>query len=108
MRIWLALIVAPILALADLSVSFATVTWACAHQHSLAVHVVHLLFLGVSLACTLVAWSAWRDPARPVAADAATAQTHFLAGVATATGTLSTAAIAAMWIPAWIIAPCLG
>ena len=107
MRIWMALIVAPLLALADLTVSYAAVAWSCAHQAPFAVHAAHALFLIGAAACTLGALVAWRDSGRLAATGESPAQVHFLAGVAFASGALSTATIAAMWIPTWIVVPCL-
>jgi hypothetical protein len=105
MRIWLALIVAPLLALTDLTVSYASVGFACAHQAPLSVHFVHLAFLAGAAACTFGALRAWRQDASP---NEATAQTHFLAGVAMAAAALSTVTIAAMWMPTWVVSSCLG
>ena len=106
MQIWLALIVAPILALLDQSVSFALVHWSCAHQNTLALHGVHLLFLILTVAVAVAAWQRWRDTAGAKPGDTL-AQTHFLAGVATASAALSALAVAAMWIPAWMISSCI-
>ena len=107
MRIWFALIVAPILALTDQSVSFAMVSWGCAHQSTLAPHVVHLVFLAVTVAGTLAAGQQWRATMEGGESGGRVAQMHFLAGVATASAALSALAIAAMWIPTWMIASCL-
>ena len=41
MRTWFALLGAPVLALMNQSVSYATVGWSCAHRHPLALHAVH-------------------------------------------------------------------
>src|SRR5437867_2641457 len=58
MRTWFALLGAPFLALADQSVSYATVGWSCAHQHTLVVHAVHGVFLAAIVLATLLAASA--------------------------------------------------
>ncbi len=107
MRIWIALFVAPVLALIDLAVAFATVGWACAHQAWFSVHGVHLLFLIATAASAIAAANVWRARATTTPDVQVSAQVHFLAGIATASATLSTAAIAAMWIPTWMITPCL-
>jgi hypothetical protein len=107
MRIWFALLVAPTLALADQSVAYATVGWACSHQQVLAVHTVHAIFLVATAAGTLFAWQLWRGTTPAASGGEAPARDHFLAGLATASGALSTLAIVAMWIPTWVIAPCL-
>ena len=103
MRIAFALIVAPLLALLDQSTAFALVNWSCAHGSTLVVHVVHFLFLGATAAAAFSAFAEWRGTIR---VDALV-QNHFLAGVAMASATLSALAIAAMWIPVWMISSCI-
>lgn len=108
MRTWLALLVAPMLALTDQSVAYATVGWACAHQHSIGVHAVHVVFLIGVVAATAAAWRLVRETAHSTSGGEAPARRHFLAGVATASGALSALTIVAMWIPAWVLGACLG
>jgi hypothetical protein len=105
MRIWFALLLAPVLALADQSVSYAMAGWACAHQHSVAAQGVHFVFLAAVVAATIMAWQLWHaTPAR--GADEPAVGRHFLAGLATASGALSGLVIIAMWIPNWMLSPC--
>ena len=106
-RVWFGLLVCPLLALADQSASFATVGWSCAHQLPVAVHAMHLPFLFGTAAGTVLAGQAWRATRRPKVRDDVLAQRHFLAGLATASAAVSALAVVAMWIPAWIIAPCI-
>jgi hypothetical protein len=108
MRIWLALIVAPLLALADQTVAFALVGPGCATQTTLGLHASHALFLALAVAATLAAWRNWQETTAVVAGDTdAVRQRHFLAGVAMTVAALSAAAIVAMWIPTWLISPCV-
>jgi hypothetical protein len=106
MRIWLALLIAPILALTDQSIAFAMTGWACANQQELAMHGVHVLFLAATLAITIAALGPWRATLRAKMRNEALARRHFLAGLATASGALSALVIAAMWVPNWILSPC--
>ena len=106
MRIWFALLVAPILALTDQSIAFAMTGWACANQQAFAMHGVHLLFLAATLAATIVAWGRWRATLRAKTSDETLARRRFLAGLATASGALSALVIAAMWVPNWMLSPC--
>ena len=107
MKIWLALLAAPVLALMDQVVSFATVGWACAHQHGVAVHAVHALFLVAAMASTVPAFQLWNGMrADPRSGDETVARRHFLASVAVGVGTLSVVIIASMWMPTWVIAVC--
>jgi hypothetical protein len=108
MRIWFALIIAPVLALTDQSVAFALVGWACDHQSTLPLHVSHTLFLTAATLAAVAAWQNWRETAAATAGEgAAIAQRHFLAGVAMAVAALSAAAIVAMWIATWMISSCV-
>ena len=50
MRTWVALIVAPLLALTDQTVAFALVHWACAQQSIWVVHLSHIVFLATTAA----------------------------------------------------------
>ena len=106
MRIWFALLVTPILALADQSVALATVRWACANQYVLAIHAIHATFLVVTIVATLGAAWVLIGTARTRNADAYSARRHFVTALATASGAFSTLVIAALWYPTWVIAPC--
>jgi hypothetical protein len=108
MRIWLALIIAPLLALADQALAFSMVGWACAHQSAAVLQGVHGLFLASAMAIAVAAGLHWRATGSAAAiTGAATRQVRFLAGLATTLASLSALAIAAMWIPTWMISPCI-
>jgi hypothetical protein len=111
MRIWLALLAAPSLALAAQSIMYALVTPSCSLQTRVLVHVVALGALLLAALFTLLARSAWAA-ARPVPAtpdgdepDPGSVR-RFLAVVATAVGGISCLVILAMWIGAWVLSPC--
>lgn len=103
MRILFALIGAPLLALLDQSTAFAVVSWSCAQGSTLALHFVHLLFLTATAAAAMFAFAEWRG----TMGIRELVQSRFLAGVATASAILSALAIAAMWIPVWMISSCI-
>jgi hypothetical protein len=105
-RIWLGLLVSPLLALSDQSVAYALSGWACAHQQPYATHAAHAVFLAAVLASTFLAWGLWRDTLASAGTGDPVAGRHFLAGLATASGALSALVIAAMWYPTWILSPC--
>ena len=107
MRTWVALFVAPLLALTDQAIALALVPWACAHQSTWVVHLSHASFLAAATAAAVGAWLRWRETAITSASGEATLQFHFLAGIAMTVAALSTVAIAAMWIPTWMISPCI-
>jgi hypothetical protein len=102
MRIVLALVGAPLLALVDQSTAFALVSWSCIHAGILALHFVHFLFLAATVALAFLA-AHWRVTMRAEAPM----RSRFLAGIATASAVLSALAIAAMWMPVWMISPCI-
>jgi hypothetical protein len=106
MRIWFALVAAPMLALADQVVSYATVGWACAHDHPVAVHAVHAVFLVAVVAGTVPAWQLWHATRPGKTGNETLARRRFLAGLGAALGALSIVVIVSMWMPTWIIAPC--
>ena len=105
MGIWLALLVAPMLALADQVIAYAAVGWSCAHERTIVVHAIHALFLVAAAASLLPAWRLWT--ATRANTDEAAQRRHFLGGLAIASAALSALAIAAMWMPTWVIGPCI-
>ena len=107
MRIWVALIVAPLLVLTDQTAAFALVHWGCAHQSTWVVHLSHVVFLAFAAAAAVGAWLRWRETAISASTGEAAVQSHFLASVAMMVAVLSAVAIMTMWIPTWIISPCI-
>jgi len=107
MALWLALLVAPTLALADQCVALSMTVWACRGQHLLALHLVHLPFALATAVATLLAWQAWRETAPASAAGDANARRHFIAGMAIGIAALSLLVIVTMWAPTWLLSPCL-
>jgi len=105
MSIWLALLVAPALALADQAIAYAAVGWSCTHERVVVVHAIHALFLVAATASLVPAWRLWT--ATPAGGDEAIRRRRFLAGLAIASAALSMLVIAAMWMPTWVIAPCI-
>jgi hypothetical protein len=112
MRIWLALLAAPSLALACQSVLYAMVTPACGLQSRNGLHLVAAGSLALAGIFTLLAWHEWRLRAAdtggtPDSDDAGPSATRrFLAIVATAVGALSSLTILTMWMAVWVLSPC--
>jgi hypothetical protein len=108
---WPALLVAPALALTNLSVTYALVTPSCSRQSMLAPNLVSALFLAV---CLWMSWGAWRNwracksADEPAAGDSDTvpARPPFLALVAVLVGALSCLVVLAQWFPQWVLSPC--
>jgi hypothetical protein len=112
MKIWLALLAAPSLALAAQLAMFALVTPSCSVQTRLAIHGVAVVALALAVVFTLLARGDWLQHARGAPegpdsdeADVATSR-RFLAVVATAVGALSAFVIFTMWVAAWVLSPC--
>ena len=106
MRIWLALLVAPMLVLADQSIAYATSGWECARQYLFAVHGIHAAVLVATLVSAVLAWGYWRETLVESRTNERIAGRHFLAGIALASGAFSSLVVAAMWIPTWGLSPC--
>jgi len=108
MKNWPALLVAPTLALTNLSVTYALITPSCSRQDMTAPNVVSALLL---LACAWMswqAWSNWRGGAAEggAAGDAAPERRPFVALVAAMVGALSCLVVFAQWFPQWVLSPC--
>jgi hypothetical protein len=105
---WPALLLAPLLALTNQSITYALVTPSCAKQNMLAPHAVAAVSLILCILFTLSAWKNYRRwrPGKTETGDAASARESFLAMVATMVGALSSVVIVAMWLPLFILSPC--
>jgi hypothetical protein len=118
---WPALLLAPVVALVELSIVYAMVTPACASQDRSGLHLAAAICLVVVLALTVMAWQAWRrvrrepgpalaePPLHAVTAadgDGATQRPHFVALMAVLVGSLSLLVCGALWLPIWMLSPC--
>jgi hypothetical protein len=109
MRTWLALLAAPSVVLGALSANYALVTPACAWRTLLPAASVTAAALLFSMIATLLAWQRWREAGviASASAPALPARPAMLACAATGVGAISTLALVAMWIPQWLISPCV-
>jgi len=121
---WPALLLAPLVALAQLSIAYSLVTPACATQSRGGLHAVAVVSLIVVLVMTAMAWRGWRrhdDPASPgrgapnegpergvtaAESDGAAKRPHFIALMALLVGALSALVSIALWLPIWFLSPC--
>ncbi len=119
---WPALLLAPLVALGDLSLVYSLVTPSCARQDRAALHAVAVVSLLAVLTMTAMAWAAWhRHVARSSASASATPDSpavtrsdgdgeqhrpHFIALVAVIVGALSVLVCAILWLPIWVLSPC--
>ena len=104
MPIWPALILVPLLALADQSVAYALTPWLCARQNVLAGHVVHVVFLVAMVIASVPAWRAMRRlaPREKESSESA----PVLALVGSLIALLSITILLALWLPQWVLSPC--
>ena len=121
---WPALLLAPLVALGQLSIAYSLVTPACASQDRNALHGVAAVSLIAVLAMTAMAWRAWRQhsgasharadarfeggapPVTHADGDRADQRPHFIALVSLLVGALSVLVCIALWLPIWFLSPC--
>jgi hypothetical protein len=121
---WPALLLAPLVALGQLSIAYSLVSPACASQDRSGLHAVAAVSLLLVVAMTVLAWREWlgrgamphengdrqRNLVVPTVtrADSADAveRPHFVAQIAVVVGALSTLVSAALWLPVWVLSPC--
>jgi hypothetical protein len=111
MKSWLALIVAPTIALGTQSVLYSLVTPACGSQTRLQLHLAAAVALLVVVVMAVLAFgesSLHRD--EPASHDSDEARPpvprRFLASVAAAVAALSALVILGMWFMMWVLTPC--
>ena len=104
MAIWPALLLAPVLALMDQAVAFAVTGHACATQSAWLVHLTHMLFLLGIFALGGLAWTPFRAS---LAQGNTRSQAGFVARVAFPVACLSSLGVLWMWLPVWLISPCI-
>ncbi|MFL6626809.1 MAG: hypothetical protein ACJ8G1_10220 [Vitreoscilla sp.] len=116
MRSWPALLVAPLTALAQQSICLALLKHACQQQTTALVHAVSAASLITIVVLTWRAVDEWlasraRTGRPPAAAqredDTPDRLTHFVAGAGMLVGGLSALLALSMWMPAWVLNPCM-
>ncbi|RZI82460.1 MAG: hypothetical protein EOP38_15880 [Rubrivivax sp.] len=110
---WPALLITPSLVIGEMTLAFALTSPACAAQGGSWLHLVPALAVLIAAILTALALAESRrrraDLAPVIQADGDTRATHglFVAHVASGVGILSTLVLIALWIPVWVISPCL-
>jgi hypothetical protein len=119
---WPALLVAPLLALTQLSIAYSIVDVSCETQSRAALHAVAALFVVLVAITVAMAWRGWRRQVASLGAEehgdvrrhAVTAadghqaerRPPFLAMVSLLAGALSLLVTIALWLPIWFLSPC--
>jgi len=106
--VWPGLLLAPMVTLLNLSLTYALVLPSCATQTRWMLHGVTAACLLITVLSTLAGVPALRTTRVERAEDAGTARVrlHFLAQVAVLLGALSSLVIVAQWVPSWVLPPC--
>lgn len=112
MKSWLALIVAPSIALGVQSAMYSMVTPSCATQTRLQLHLAAAVALAVVVVLAVMAFgesSLHRgEPQSPDSDEAhPPVPRRFLADVAAAVAGLSALVIVTMWFTLWVLSPCM-
>jgi hypothetical protein len=97
MKLWPALLLAPLLALASISAGYALVPPACAPGRGWLLDLLILPCLAGALVCTALAWKDMRHRVHE----------PFLSLVATGTGAFFSLVIAAQWVTRLVLDPCM-
>ena len=106
---WLALLLAPMLALTALGINYALVTPACEQQAKVAwLHGVFAASLLLSVLFTVLSGRNWqRSKVHQVESESQTRnRQRFVALVAVLVGALSSLVLVAQWLPLWVLSPC--
>jgi hypothetical protein len=99
MATWPALLIGPLLVLAEQALAYALTPALCATQRGEWLHAVAAPFM---LACAILTLQAAR------AMRSADPSQRFYARLGTGVGALSTVVLLALWIPKWVLEPCIG
>lgn len=109
MKSWLALVLAPGVALAAQSVLYSLVTPSCGAQNRLQLHLIAAVALAVVVVAAVVAFgesSLHRREPGSFDSDEQHQRKRFLANMAALVGALAALVIVAMWFAAWVLTPC--
>jgi hypothetical protein len=97
MKLWPALLLAPLLALASISAGYALVPPACSPGRTWLLDLFILPCLAGAVACTLLAWKELRRSSHE----------PFLSLVATGAGAFFSLVIATQWVTRLVLDPCM-
>jgi hypothetical protein len=103
---WPALLVAPSLALGNLSVVYSLVTPSCAMQTTLLLHGLSGVTLVLCLLLALPPLLRWRRRGGHTGSDDPAVRDRFMALMAWLVGVLSAFMVLAQWLPLWVLSPC--
>jgi hypothetical protein len=109
MKSWLAMVIAPTVALAAQSAMYSMVTPSCGAQARWPLHLTAAVALAIVVVLTVLALgesSLRHSRALSHDSDEAGARGRFLGDVAAAVAALSALVILGMWFSIWVLTPC--
>jgi hypothetical protein len=108
MRIWLGLLVAPVIVLGAQSANYALLQAACRYHTMAMLHAVSVSAFVFSVAAALLAYGNWRASSQPFDASYVprAARPAFLSLMATIVAALCAVIQLAMYFPQWLLSPC--
>jgi hypothetical protein len=109
LRVWFPILVTPMLPLAQLSINYPLVLFACENQVHLPLHLVSAVLFVLTLAGAAMAWSAWREAGTAAAAARghAVSQLRIKAVMGLLQSALMALSVAAQWLTTAFIPPCV-
>jgi hypothetical protein len=109
MRLWMPLVVPPLIFLTLQSVNYALEPWACANQIVYPLHVSAALALLIAIAGAALSWREWQSVGGKLPDDKAEADSRigFLAVLGLMVSALSIFAILALWATQLVVTPCV-
>ena len=104
----LGLLLAPVVALMNQELIYATDIWACGHSLRATIHIVPALCLVVTIGCIVTAFRNWQAVGEGLEEEAATvaARTRFLALMGIVISVFSSLVILAQWAAVFVFQPC--
>jgi hypothetical protein len=106
--LWTGVLLPPIVFLIHLEVAYALVPKACSSRSTLALHLVHLVCLGLVLLAGLIAWRCWKATGAtwPGEGGGPLARNRFMAGIGVLMSGFVALVVLADWIPSFMLNPC--
>jgi hypothetical protein len=109
MRLWPGMFVAPLAFLAELSLAYALVPYACQSERHATIHALQIVTLAVTVGAALLALREYRVAGGETPDDAGDKMTRdrFVALLGVLISVTISLALLAQWITTWVIPPCV-
>lgn len=109
MRLWIPILITPLIALLQISANYALVPLACEKQQHAPIHWVAAISLLAVAAGVWMAWSVWREAGVHSPGDWGDplSRRRFLAVVGLSVSALMALTIVAQWLTAAFVPPCV-